>query len=166
MRKHISRSTKRQRRKDREEAARIRANARFLLNQYAVSGVKPVGTEGNLSDKWNVPFPEVGPTIVDSGAACHLIAERLVKMFPDYIRKMSQVIELATASGPSRAENEIQYGIAQLPEPIVAIILPDTPTVLSLGMLVIDLGWHFEWPSRSLSPFAIMPDGEIIWFVV
>ena len=43
-------------------------------------------------------------------------------------------------------------------EEVYALILKDTPTVLSMGIAVIDNGWHFEWPARSFAPFAIRPE--------
>ena len=51
-------------------------------------------------------------------------------------------------------------------EEVVALILPDTPTVLAMGIADIDKGWRFEWPAGSYSPFAVKPDGAMVWFVV
>ena len=38
--------------------------------------------------------------------------------------------------------------------------------MLAMGWFCIEKKWHFEWPGGSFAPFAIKPDGTIIWFVV
>ena len=79
---------------------------------------------------------------------------------------MDQVVCLSTAAGPEKCSEVFDYINQDSGEEVVALILPDTPTVLAMGIAVIDLGWHFEWPARSYFPFAIKPDGTMVWFVV
>ena len=76
------------------------------------------------------------------------------------------MVDLITAAGPENCNETITYTNADAGEDVTALILPDTPSVLSLGMCVIDMGWHFEWPAHSFAPFAIKPDGTVAWLVV
>ena len=80
---------------------------------------------------------------------------------------MNQVVKLETAAGSDKCSEAIRYlNVDAGFEETYALVLKDTPTVLSMGMAVIDKGWHFEWPAGSFAPFAIRPDGVIVWFIV
>ena len=78
--------------------------------------------------------------IFDSGASRHLIAQKYVKDFPDYVHASDQAITLSTASGSVDCSSDFCYLNHQADECVVALILPDTPTVLSMGIFVIDMG--------------------------
>ena len=93
------------------------------------------------------PTIDVDDTILDSGASRPLLARKYVELFPQHIKETSQVVDLIIAAGPETCNETITYRNADAGEEVVALILPDTPSVLSLGMCVIDMGWHFEWPS-------------------
>ena len=112
------------------------------------------------------PTIDVDDTILDSGASRPLLARKYVELFPQRIKETSQVVDLITAAGPETCNETITYRNADAGEDVVALILPDKPSVLSLGMCIIDMGWHFEWPSYSFAPFAIKPHGTIVWLVV
>ena len=113
-----------------------------------------------------LPNPDVGETIFDSGAARHLIAEKYAQQFPYYIDKLDQVIPLTTAAGPWSCDSSFHYRNEDSGATVDALVLPDTPTVLSIGILVIRDKWHFEWPVGSCAPFVVKPDGSIVWFIV
>ena len=39
--------------------------------------------------------------------------------------------------------------------------------MLSMGRCVVDLGWDFHWTkANEHAPYAIKPDGTVVWFVV
>ena len=91
----------------------------------------------------------------------------LVEELPDFIESTDQVIQIETAAGPGTCSEVIRYLNADAGyEEVYALVLKDTPTVLSMGIAVIEKGWHFEWPARSFAPFAIRPDGTMVWFIV
>ena len=94
------------------------------------------------------------------------MADELVRQFPDYIQKTDQVITLVTANGSAVCDEESTHYNPDVEERAVAVVLPDTPTVFAMGVACIRLGWHFEWPSFSFSPFAVKPGGIIVYFVV
>ena len=155
------------RKRQQEELLRVRKihessacpQAAISSSQYALDA--DVQTSEFAHD---VPIAE--DPIFDSGASRNLIAKKLVEDFPQFIHTTDQVMTLSMASGPVDCAENFRYLSPQAEECVVALVLPDTPTVLSMGVFVIDLGWHFEWPALSFAPFAIRPDGVVVWFVV
>ena len=155
---------KRLRRLAKEERWRVR---KLLVSKAKAQKTKDALMQGIMSaDDTDLPEPDVGETILDSGAARHLLSEQFVKDFPEFIKSTTQVMHLITANGPKSCDQVFEYKHSDSGERVVALILPNTPTVFAMGLAVIELGWHFEWPARSYSPFAIKPDGTIVWLVV
>ena len=76
------------------------------------------------------------------------------------------MVPLTTAAGPWSCDSSFHYRNKDSGATVDALILPDTPAVLSMGILVIRDKWHFEWPAGSYAPFAVKPDGSIVWFIV
>ena len=153
-------SAKRLRKKLREEAMRVRR----LPAQIASPDVS--SCESDMSDI-AVPAPDVGPIIFDSGSAKHLLKECLTVPYQEFVEQVDNPIYLSTASGPAECCKAFTYYSPVIDEKIThALMLPDTPTVWSMGYFVMDKGWHFEWPPRSHAPFAIKPDGTIVYFIV
>ena len=100
-------------------------------------------------------------------ATGHCVVSRwIAERNPNFITETDQVINLDTASGLATCGEQLHFVWKQLGEIGRALVLPNTPAVLSVGRRCIDLGWHFEWPPFSHAPFMIKPDGEIIWLVV
>ena len=104
-------------------------------------------TEADLKSSEFAPCVMTEDPIFDSGAFRNLIANRFAQNFPDYVHAADQVITLSTASGPVECYEDFSYLNHQAEEGVIALVLPDTPTVLSMGIFVMDLGWHFEWPA-------------------
>ena len=105
---------------------------------------------------------ETREVIADTGASEDLIARWIAARYTQYITKTDNPIALDTASGTATCDEQLQFVWKQLGELGSALILPDTPSVLSVGRRCIDQGWHFEWPAYSHSPFMIKPDGDIV----
>ena len=93
----------------------------------------------------DLPTPQLEETMFDSGAARDLIKRSTAKEFPEFIQSMDQVIHLETAAGPETCSEVLQYRNPDAGhEEVFALILKDTPAVLTMGIAVIDKGWHFE----------------------
>ena len=73
----------------------------------------------------------------DSGSARNLIAQSLVDEFPEFLESVGQVVQLETAGGRDTCETAIRYLNADAGfEEVYALVLKDTPTVLSMGAAV------------------------------
>ena len=151
---------KRERRKHFEERLRVRKE---LVDLHKARVARDLEEENGCTE---LPNPDVGDAILGSGSARHLLAEKYTEVSPEHIKDTDQVMRLATANGPKDCDKEFTYWNRDAELSSTALILPDTPSVLSLGLLVIIMGWHFEWPAGSYSPFAVKPNGYIVWFVV
>ena len=114
----------------------------------------------------DIPRPDVGEVLFDSGAARHLISARRTDEYPDYVCKAARTMNLSTAAGTVRCDREFAYANDELGEMVSALVLPDTPTCLSMGEFVLNQGWHFVWQPYSQTPFAYKPDGTKIEFRV
>jgi len=112
-------------------------------------------------------MPRILEVIADTGAADHLVPRHIADQFHDYVTELQEAIQYFTASGTETGTHELNLVWRQLGEAGAAVVLPDTPSVISVGRWVIDKGWHFEWPPEfAYSPFFIKPDGTIVWLVV
>ena len=89
-----------------------------------------------------MPVPRVEETIFDSGAARNLVRQSIAAEFPEYIKTADQVIHLTTAAGPGECNEVFDYINEDADEDLVALVLPDTPAVMAMGIAVIDMGWH------------------------
>ena len=75
-------------------------------------------------------------------------------------------MNLSTAAGTVQCDKEFVYANDDIGEVIPALVLPDTPTCLSMGIHCVEHGWHFEWPPHSHNPVAWKPDGTRVDFKV
>ena len=89
--------------------------------------------------------------IVDSGASFHIVSrtemtERELKT----ITKIDQPILIQTANGLLELTEKCQIYVRDLKAQLWAYILDDTVSLLSLGLLVEELGYSYIWnPRRS-----------------
>ena len=86
----------------------------------------------------DLPVVDVGETILDSGAARHLIATRYTLAHKAFLRILDLPVPLITASGADSTSQESEFIHSDLGDNVCALVLPDTPSVLSLGILVIE----------------------------
>jgi hypothetical protein len=85
--------------------------------------------------------------IIDSGASFHLISrEELSKKEAAQIRRMKKPIHLRSANGLTTATHDVELSLIELGnEKVVALVLEDTPSVLSLGKLCSENGYDYVW---------------------
>ena len=74
-------------------------------------------------------------------------------------------VELSTASGPLTVTQQVETTVPKIERPLVPLVLEDTPAVLSIGRLCIELGYSFCW-FNSLAPHLLTPSGKEIYFTV
>ncbi len=107
---------------------------------------------------------DVPEIIVDTGAAIDIIRRSDIPKHlsgPDLL-KMVPPMKLTTANGPLEAAERI---IAKLPhlDPSTAfsmVVLKDSPSVISVGILCEEQGWDFVWEGWTSRPYITSPDGR------
>ena len=89
--------------------------------------------------------------IIDSGASLHMVNRKsLSAKERASMRLVSSPLTLQTANGLVQAKWEVDIEIVPLKVKLKAMVLDDTPSVLSLGMLVEDEGFCFtQSPGRT-----------------
>ena len=89
--------------------------------------------------------------IIDSGASLHMVNRKsLSAKERASMRQVSSPLTLQTANGLIQAKWEVDIEIVPLKVKLKAMVLDDTPSVLSLGMLVEDEGFCFtQSPGRT-----------------
>ena len=112
-----------------------------------------------------LPDPCPSEWLMDTGSGLHLIPKVLATAFKEHIRKRKK-IKLSTANGPMIVNEELPIHVSSLDEKTKAVILPDTPAVLSVGLLCVESGYRFEWPAYSKEPFMVTPEGYKLVFYV
>ena len=91
--------------------------------------------------------------IIDSGASFHLIDfDDLTQEERSRVYDLAYPIPLNTANGEVEATQAVQIYIPELEITVEAILLPKTPAVLSLGLLVEKEGFDYIW-RRGTVPF-------------
>ena len=105
--------------------------------------------------------------IVDSGAGLDLIQERdLTKAEKKRVQTLRVPQPVITANGETLGTKTIQVAL-ESGEIADALILKDTPAVLSLGKRCVDQGYDFHWcGSQNKNPVLITPQGKEITLVV
>ena len=100
-----------------------------------------------------------GYWIVDTGSGNHLIsADKLKSGWKRYLHKTDVDHFLATANGNITVNKAVGVASKALSKIIEALLLENSPSVLSVGKLVEHHGFSFIWTSKQ-PPLLIDPDG-------
>ena len=104
---------------------------------------------------------KVQPTewLVDTGSGHDLIDLALVMRNADLINTDHQNLTLSTANGECKPAGSIAMRIEALGEVSSALVLENTPNVLSVGLRCMDYGYAFHWPSGRF-PYWVTPEGK------
>jgi len=120
-------------------------------------------TRGNLEQGTEVPpsvlknkrklfcFDDMGARtyIVDSGASFHIVSRReMTEKEHNSITKVDQPIVIQTANGLLTLTEQCKIYVRDLKVTLSAYILDDTVSLLSLGLLVEELGYSYIWNPR------------------
>ena len=66
---------------------------------------------------------------------------------------------MATANGEIRANRRLELHIDELDEDVTPVVLPNTPSVLSIGRRVVEKGYDFVWRHGEV-PYLLHPDEQ------
>ena len=97
--------------------------------------------------------------IVDTGCGHNLIAERYIRFAGamGLIRRLKQSITLNTAGGPSKALGTVRIACPKFKGgSFEALVMPNTPAVISVGERCMDHGFSFFWPAGR-RPYSSLP---------
>ena len=80
-------------------------------------------------------------------------------------RRLKIPVKLSTANGDIVVSAVVDIKPPGFDHTVEALLLDDTPTVVSVGKFCMEYGCSFYWPPNTL-PFLMSPAGEKIKFVV
>ena len=69
---------------------------------------------------------------------------------------------LCTVGGETVAQPEVDLYVPKLRHSSTALVLPNTPSLLSIGQRCRELGFSFEWPAYSSCPILTRSKGKIV----
>ena len=103
--------------------------------------------------------------IVDSGASLHLIARKtLSKKEKSGIRESKRTITLQTANGIIQAMEEVDIIIHELGNlKVTAMVVEDTPSLISLGKLCQEEGYDYVWKAHTDNPYLQKENGTKVY---
>ena len=105
--------------------------------------------------------------VIDSGACINVLnPECMTKAEKQSIKKTADSLKVSTANGETKTNKLINFNIRGLKlEGIPARVLEQCPPILSLGRLIVDYNFSFEWKPRC-QPTLTASDGQIIHLCV
>ena len=109
--------------------------------------------------------PKVKWWLMDTGCGFDLVDHGVTAKLKRHVRPVDERLLLNTANGELEVRKQIDLKIPELGEQVTALVLPSTPSVLSIGKRCMREGYHFEWKPYS-PPTLITPSGLVIELVV
>ena len=105
------------------------------------------------AEKWNLSKSSARIYIVDSGASFHIVDfSELSKDEQLTVKELPEPITLKTANGYNEATHYAIVYVKELGMSVKAILLEDSPAILSLGRLCRKDGFEFRWPQGEPGP--------------
>ena len=104
--------------------------------------------------------------IVDSGSAFHIANKG--ECSPELLARICNLdpaLEMSTVNGHITVEDGLEIEVPALKQGIQFALLPNSPSIISLGRLCMLSGYSLHWPSSS-PPYLIDPSGQRIDLVV
>ena len=106
-------------------------------------------------------LPPDAKLLMDTGCGYDLISMILAEAFKEALVTNPSPVSLHTANATTFSDKLLSMFVPQLNETTEAIVLPDTPWVLSIGRRCMEFGFGFYWPPYK-PPVLVLPDGGII----
>ena len=101
--------------------------------------------------------------IADTGSAQDLIARRELGHLK--ARPSERPINILTANGPSSAEEQCIIEVSSIASKAEPYVLPETPSVLSVGQRCMDEGYDFVWRAFK-RPYFLQSGGKKVYMDV
>ena len=97
--------------------------------------------------------------MLDSGSGHDLVQESIARRMNAGFREAVGAPSLQTANGIIRPTMTVGLNISELDEKVDMLVLPSTPSVLSLGRRCMEEGYSFVW-NAGMAPILITPSGK------
>ena len=96
--------------------------------------------------------------LVDTGCGYDLVSKRETTLIKRFVSKATVPITFHTANGPTRTDNVANIHGRELEYNITPFLLDNTPPVLTVGYMCMELGYAFylAYQSRAIAPFVLM----------
>ena len=101
--------------------------------------------------------------IADTGSAQDLIAERELGQATPF--ESASPISMMTANGPNSANQQCDISVDSIGVKVAPYVLPETPSVLSIGQRCMDEGFDFVWRANS-RPYLRSSEGKKVFMDV
>ena len=101
--------------------------------------------------------------IADTGSAQDLIAQR--ELGQAMAHESASPIQMMTANGPNSASEQCDVSVESIGIEVKPYVLPDTPSVLSIGQRCMEEGFDFIWRANS-RPYLKTPEGKKVYMDV
>ena len=102
---------------------------------------------------------------MDTGCGSDLISKAKVEDHNLRRSKAKNPIQFQTANGNTKGLDIVTMNIVEFDESVEPYVLPDTPSVLSIGRRCMQEGYHFVWLSGK-HPYLITPSGKLVALAV
>ena len=106
--------------------------------------------------------PNVELWLMDTGSGVDIVGRKDVSRLGHKIRPHTDGTQLYTVNGPTTVEEEVEFYIRELKHKTTALVLPDSPSLLSLGYRCQALGCRFTWEPYSTEPVLDLPCGRSV----
>ena len=103
--------------------------------------------------------------IMDTGCGSDLISKAKVEDNNLRRSKAKNPIQFQTANGNIKGLDVVTMNIVEFDESVELYVLPDTPSVLSIGRRCMQEGYRFVWLSGK-HPYLITPSGKLVALAV
>ena len=102
---------------------------------------------------------------MDTGCGSDLISRAKVEDHKMRRSKAMRPIQLQIANGNTKGVEVVTTNIVEFDESVEPYVLPDTPSVLSIGRRCMHEGYHFVWFSGK-HPHLTTPSGKLVALAV
>ena len=125
--------------------------ARKLAKEFGYQEVEsvPVAAVNGYADQW----------LLDSGSAFDIISPSQIPKGAEISRDTPYT--LSTANGVVTVNETVQMRPYGSDNPTTALVMRDSPTVLSMGKRCLHEGYSFQWMAGRM-PTLTLPDGTVI----
>ena len=103
--------------------------------------------------------------IMDTGCGSDLISRAKVEDHKLRRSKAKTPVQFQTANGNTKGMEVVTMNIVEFDESVEPYVLPNTPSVLSIGRRCMHEGYHFIWLSKK-HPYMITPSGKLVALTV
>ena len=99
----------------------------------------------------------------DTGSGFALVDRNRCDQFTlDHAQPLDTPLSLNTANGECVISETVPVQIGPTAEDTEALLLDNTPDVMSIGYRCVEKGYGFHWKPYSHKPFYYLPDGNVV----